>query len=282
MSNLEDEKYKTEWKYVKHTTKGKLIILIGFLAVVFILFYVIDKIFTEEKNLNINLDKNTSVAEQLLDNLFIKQLEDGFLDINSNGDKSLGQNFYIKGEFKDHARLAEIPTYQKCFSSLINKEKKVLDGIVFLPKKVSTSVIKKKCEPAEVTLLKHYTIFPALSDEIKNIFNSGDLSQITEEYLTNFCKEHESLNAGIADLRSMELKLCKIQKHTDGHPMIYSTLANKKEIIYNVIIFDKTTNYDTGVSLMTLNFIDRSGLSNEDLRLFTGSVVFNIYKDKEG
>lgn len=49
--NLEEEKYKTEWKYVRHTAKGKFYLLIGnivgLLVVLFLATFVLNKIFPE-------------------------------------------------------------------------------------------------------------------------------------------------------------------------------------------------------------------------------------------
>ena len=78
----EENGTETEWKYVKHTTKGKLYMLVSYifmyLAFVFFSAYILNKIFPEEQYFqdilsiiepsenNINIDKDSEAYKELL------------------------------------------------------------------------------------------------------------------------------------------------------------------------------------------------------------------------
>ena len=102
-SNLEDEKYKTDWKYVKHTTKGKFYLLIGnivsFLVVLFLAVFFLNKIFPEvqvfKDILSIyNLETKDQTKRDLDADILIQELN-----------KNINNNEWVDGIIKGQLKL---------------------------------------------------------------------------------------------------------------------------------------------------------------------------------
>ena len=188
-------------------------------------------------------------------------------------------NFYLDKDYENYAKVSKTKFFEKCFPSLLDDKEKNLENYkVFLPTNIPSHNNLNLCNPGALSILHYLKVNPTLSDESKFLFDLGgdDVKKIPEKNLVNFCTKNKATFYEISIMNNLELTNCRIRMHQNGNPMIYSIFTNEKQTMYNTVIFDKSDNYDSGISLMFLRNKTRDITGDEFIK-FTKSIWTNIF-----
>ena len=183
-------------------------------------------------------------------------------------------NFYLDKNYENYAKVSSTKFFEKCFPSLLNdKEKGLGDYTVFLPTNIPSHNNLNLCNPGALSILHYVKINPTLSYENKLLFDlqGDDVKKIPEKDLVNFCTKNKATFYEISIINNLELEFCRIRIHQYGNPMIYSAFTNSKQTMYNTVIFDKSDNYNSGISLMFLRNKTRD-ITGDEFIEFTKSI----------